>query len=415
MPGRITDMVKRLLLVTIVVGLWQLATSSVAAQTQMPWWEFQSIDTMKYSRDVSRQALSDPSFDVAIAEQVQNIADVGVTHIGIATPYDEEFIPVLKRWVSAARNRGLKVWFRGNFSGWEGWFGYPSITRAEHLAKTKEFIHRHPELFEDGDLFSACPECENGGPGDPRLNGDAAGHRQFLIDEYRVTREAFHQIGKNVPSNLHSMNGDVARLIMDEATTKELGGLITIDHYVRSTEQLVRDAQYYAEAGQGQVIFGEFGAPIPDIHGNLSPEDQAAWIDEALTKLAQEPSVVGINYWVGLGGSTRLWNDDGTPRPAVEVLRKHFQPQVISGRVIGETGRPLSGVTVASRFKNVQTTKDGEFAIPVLTQDQSLTFSAPKYISQTVDLSQTQDFEISLQMENPTLWIKIFTFLRNLW
>src|SRR5581483_10587790 len=132
----------------------------------------------------------------------------------------------------AARHHNLHVWFRGNFSGWEGWFNYPSINRATHQEKIAGFITAHPDLFADGDIFTACPECENGGPGDPRQTGDVAGFRQFLIDEYRATQEAFASINKKVQSNYDSMNYDVAMLVMDKETTAALGGIVVIDHYI---------------------------------------------------------------------------------------------------------------------------------------------------------------------------------------
>src|SRR3989344_6298983 len=84
-----------------------------------------SIDTMKYSRDVAREKLNSSSFDEVIDKQVSEISATGATHIAIGTPYDDEFLPFLKRWVVAARKYNLKVWFRGNLSGWEEWFGYP--------------------------------------------------------------------------------------------------------------------------------------------------------------------------------------------------------------------------------------------------------------------------------------------------
>ena len=60
-------------------------------------WTFQSIDTMKYSRDVAREKLYDPSFDAIIDRQVGAIAETGATHVAIAVPYDEEFVPFLER------------------------------------------------------------------------------------------------------------------------------------------------------------------------------------------------------------------------------------------------------------------------------------------------------------------------------
>lgn len=296
-----------------------------SVQKQMPKtsWNFQSIDTMKYSRDLSREKLTDPSFNQVIQKQMIQIKSTGATHVAIATPYDEEFYPILKRWVDAARANNLKVWFRGNFSGWEGWFGYSKISREEHMKKTIAFIENHKELFQDGDVFTACPECENGGPGDPRATGDISGHRRFLTDEYIATSREFEKIGKNVLSNYDSMNADVARAVMDTATTKKLGGIVVVDHYVNSPEKLQKDIIDIAHRSQGKVILGEFGAPIPDINGQMSEQEQYEWLQSALGLLKNTKELAGLNYWVSYGGSTELWNGNGTPREAVQAIT-HF-------------------------------------------------------------------------------------------
>ena len=93
-----------------------------ATETVYRQWKIQVIDTMKYSRDLSRAYLQNPSSSTLdINAHVEAVATSGATHIAIATPYDAEFIPVLKQWVLAARRNNMKVWFRGNFSGWEGY------------------------------------------------------------------------------------------------------------------------------------------------------------------------------------------------------------------------------------------------------------------------------------------------------
>lgn len=297
------------------------ATDSRKSQAS---FRIQSIDTMKYSRDRAREALGNPSYDTIMERQIKEIADTGATHAAIATPYDEEFIPVLTRWVNMARKYNMHVWFRGNWSGWEGWFDYAKIGRDEHFTKTEIFIRNHADLFQDGDIFMACPECENGGPGDPRSTGDAIGFRKFLINEYTMTQKEFTAIGKKVDSRYTSMNGDVARLIMDKATTKALGGVVTIDHYVATTQKLADDIKQIAKDSGGKVMLGEIGVPIPDIHGNMTEAQQAAWLEDALSKLSAMPEVDGINYWVNVDGSTQLWTEEGTPRSAVSVLTKYF-------------------------------------------------------------------------------------------
>lgn len=317
------------LIIVILVFLIFLSSQKKVATTISPLspnriMEFKSIDTMKYSRDPSREKLNDPSFDDLINKQTANIAKTGATHIAIATPYDEEFLPILKRWVAAARKNNLKVWFRGNWSGWEQWFDYDSINRTIHIEKTKAFILNNPELFEDGDVFTACPECENGGPGDPRRTGDINGFRKFMIDEYSVTKNAFSKINKNVSSNFDSMNADVAKKIMDKNTTKSMDGIVVIDHYVSSPDQLVFDIQQISIASGGRIVLGEFGVPIPDLNGDMTEEEQANWIEKALSKLITMKEVKGVNYWVNTGGSTQLWDEKGNERKSVSVITKYY-------------------------------------------------------------------------------------------
>ncbi len=287
--------------------------------------EFKSIDTMKYSRDLSKEKLKDPLFDETIDRQVSNIANTGATYIAIATPYDEEFLPMLRRWVASARKYKLKVWFRGNFSGWEKWFGYEKITRDEHIIKTEQFILTNKDLFEDGDVVTACPECENGGPGDPRKTGDVKGHRQFLIDEYKVTKASFLKIGKKISSNYNSMNADVARLVMDKKTTEALDKIVVIDHYVNTPEKLASDIREIAKNSGGDIVLGEFGVPIPDINGNMTEDEQAQWLDKALGFLTKMEEVAGVSYWVNVGGSTQLWDSKGNARKAVDVITKYYK------------------------------------------------------------------------------------------
>ncbi len=311
-----------LLIIPVVSLVLNLNKSSIVKKS--PLWEFTAVDTVKYSRDVAGQMIDEPEFDSVINEQVADIASLGATHVAIATPYDQRFVPFLERWVRAAREHNLKVWFRGNFSGWENWFGYDRMSREDHKKLLKELIENNPGLFEDGDIFTSCPECENGGPGDPRLNGDPEGHKKFLIEEYKISLESFGKIGKKVNSGFYSMNYDVAKLIMDKETTQALGNIVVIDHYIKDPVQVAKDAKAIAITSGGKVVLGEFGAPIPDIHGDLSEEDQSKWVEESLAEAAKTPEIIGVNYWVSVGGSTRLWNDDGTRRQAADTVKKFF-------------------------------------------------------------------------------------------
>lgn len=292
------------------------------------YWEIQSIDSMKFSRDVAREKGMSTDFKLEIDEQVRLISETGATHISIGTPYDREFIPFMKLWIDAARKYHLNVWFRGNMSGWEGWFEYSRINRTAHTKEITAFIVNNPELFHDGDLFSSCPECENGGPGDPRMTGDVAGHRQFLIDEYLATQQAFKKINKNVQSNVNSMNFDVAQLVMDKQTVQKLGDLIVVDHYVSTPHQTVTDLRTLAQRTGAEIILGEVGAPIPDIHGDMSEKEQDEWLSALLRELIQHKDIIGINYWTGFGASTEVWNSDTSAREAVKTLTSFYKARL---------------------------------------------------------------------------------------
>ncbi len=312
-------------LVVIFTYLYLSKGSVIKKVEPEPRWKVAAIDTVKYSRDLAREKAISKSFEAEIETQIKNIADTGATHVSIGTPYDSEFDQFLSKWVMVARKYNLNVWFRGNFSGWEGWFEHKKITRDEHKKMLEEFIKRNGDLFEDGDIFTSCPECENGGPGDPRNNGDLLGHRQFLIDEYQITKEAFRLIGKNVTSNYFPMNGDVARLVMDKETTRSLGGVVTVDHYVFDSVKLNNDLTELSISSGGKVVLGEFGAPIPDIHGKMTEDEQSEWIDQTLGLIYSNPNVIGISYWTNIGGSTGIWGSDNSPKKAVTILTKYFK------------------------------------------------------------------------------------------
>lgn len=390
-----------------VIFLWHKNTVDFSSY-QARFWNLQSIDTVKFSRDPARQYADDPSFDKTIDLQVKAVADSGANYIAIGTPYDPEFVPFLRRWVNTARKYGLSVWFRGNFSGWEGWFNYPKIGRVKHEAMLKQFILDNGNLFEDGDIFTACTECENGGSGDPRQNGDVAGHRQFLKEEYQIARNAFAQIGKNVATNYFPMNADVARLVMDPATTQALGGIVVIDHYVATPEELNQGVNDLAESSGGKVILGEFGAPIPDLQGSLTEEEQANWIKNALSLLSKNHNLIGLNYWTSFGGSTELWNDDNTPRLAEGIVKGFFNPNVLRGVVINEAGSGIPGATVVSADSITTTDKIGRFYLPYDSGNVKANVMATGYY--TIGVTSRTDkgpITVTLKLKKETLIFKI--------
>lgn len=287
-------------------------------------FRFTSIDTMKYSRDNAKN----PATEKDIPFYVSAVANLGATHIAIATPYDEEFYPVLKTWVTEARKHHLKVWFRGNFSSWEGWFDHKPFTDPnEHHALTKAFIEKHPDLFEKDDIFTPVPEAENGGMGDPRGSDEkTAKFNQFLVASYNSCVDSFEKINVQVHCGYFSTNGDIARDIITPETVKAVGNTIVIDHYVNSAQRMSDDLDYLVRKfPEAQIVIGEFGAPIEDINGTMSEEEQAKFVGEVLEVFNKHRTeVVGVNYWLLSGGGTALYNQDKTPRLVTDVIRKYF-------------------------------------------------------------------------------------------
>lgn len=411
---------KKLILFIIAASLLltfplKKSLSSTSLTGEANFWKVRSIDTMKYSRDLARIKLNDDLFDAVIDQQVRTIFKTGATHVAIATPYDEEFLPFLKKWVSAARRYNLNVWFRGNWSGWEGWFEYKPIDRKSHISKTINFIRSNRDLFENGDIFSTCPECENGGPGDPRNTGDVAGHREFLINEYSAANKEFKKLKLNVAANYESMNLDVARLIMDEKTTSSMSGIVVVDHYVASPEQFAIDIESIAQASKGTIVLGEFGAPIPSIHGELTEEAQALWLDKMLSKIASLPTVSGVNYWVGTGGSTELWSAKGNAKKGVEVLRRFYSPSVITITVLNSFGNPLKDTSVIFGKRNWRTNTIGIAQLPIAQSSVRLTIEKQGYYLKNVEaLVQDKSIRVILEKQNPGLLYRLIEKVRSM-
>lgn len=331
------------------------------------FWKYQCIDTMKTSRDRAQELLKISDAQQIIDQEVRLVAESGATCIAIATPYDDEFVPLLKMWVQSARQYKLHVWFRGNFSAWEGWFGRKKgMTTAEHITATSAFILKYPELFQDEDIFTAAPEAENGGPFTGTTRDEFPLMREFLIQKKQAADTAFAQINKNVVTNWFSMNGWIGRNMYDEVTLDKTGRRITIDHYTTTVEKMDEDLEDYKENINAEIVLGEFGAPIPDLNGSLTAEEQAEFV-EGLFKVSflRRDQVRGLNYWTLRGGSTAIVDDNYNPKPAYEIIQNYYQPGIIEGEINDIYGKPIERAKVSfmNNDVNVLTDKLGHYAV----------------------------------------------------
>ncbi len=383
------------------------------------FWNYQCVDTMKYSRDQARVYGLREDFDQFLTQEMSLIKDMGANCVSIGTPYDEEFVPYLTRWVKKAREYGLIVWFRGNLSGWEGWFDYPKFTDVQqHHNGIKNLITKHPELFEAGDIFTPAPEPENGIIGDPR---DSSFNRsrfvQFLPDSYNNCVSSFAEIKKDVTCGFYGFNGDVAKQIIDKDLLVKIGDVIVIDHYVKTAEQLATDVKYLHDKLDALVMIGEFGAPIPDIHGPLTEQQQAQFIGDNFRLLYElRDSVIGMNYWVMRGGSTALVSDNGVDKKAgFGTIQAYFKPTQVRGTVLDTLGDPVVGAKIQIKEFDLETKTDelGLYEVN-LPADRNITIavSADKYSGDSerkVQLAAGKDIvtDFELTKNERGLWYRI--------
>ena len=232
--------------------------------------------------------------------------------------------------------------------------------------------------------------------------------RDFLKSLDVVSRQAFNQINKKVSTNYFSMNGDVARLTMNVETTDDLGDIITIDHYVKSPKKLTQDINDIGNKSQGSVVLGEFGAPIPDIHGEFDDAQQAAWLESALSEIAASPKLIGVNYWVNAGGSTALWDDDGKAHSGVRSLAKFFKPDSVFGVVSDELGKPIIGAIVKTSYRQTITDKRGYYQLPFLADKNAwLEVSAKGYNTNKITMNnQRTQRNVTLKLSRESLTFK---------
>jgi len=351
----------------IITGfIFFYVTSNTYATTL---WKYQCIDTMKISRDKARGWASNQDLETHINWEMETVKNMGGNCVAIDTPYDEEFLPYLNRWVNAAHKKNLHIWFRGNFSGWEGWFDYSkNVTSKILFEKTRMFIIKHPDLFKSGDIFTPAPEAENGGEFNQVAQEQYGAYRKFLIDEYKTAKDSFATIGKNVSVNWLSMNGGLARRMMDQETINAIDHLVTIDHYIKTPQEMTDYITYFNNTFHAKVVVGEFGAPIPDINGNMTEEEQANFVRSVFTKLyINKNSVMGVNYWDLYDGSTALINyDDKTPRKVTQVIKDYFIPATLTGHAQDTLGEPLQNIAIKMNDTAATVTNsNGDYTITI--------------------------------------------------
>ncbi len=401
-----------LLLLVLLLASRNFVHKNTYALPNQNIWEVRSVDTMKTSRDMARAELYNSDFDKKIEKEIEAIKDLGATHVAIGTPYDSEFLPYLKRWVRTARENNLNVWFRGGFSNYEGWFDYPkNLTPDQMLVKTQDFISTNPDLFENGDIFDPCPECENAGYF-PQPSQDGS-YNQFLIKKNNLLKDSFSKINKDVTYNWNSIIGGRAKEVVNKSTLTSLGNIVAIDHYAPQSSSYSEYLDYF-KSQNSNVVISEFGAPIPDMHGNLTESEQTKFIESVLKIFYQNKNQVkGLNYWVGVRGTTAIFNPDYSLRSAAKVLKNYYSPAVVIGFVKNSAGDNLENVIVKTSdgLNSVNTNSDGLYQIVIPAGENNLVIEEENFNSENIKLDLKFNEEV---VKDITLDPKKKDFIYNL-
>jgi hypothetical protein len=399
--------------------LYSSSEIEYATETEKPW-PITCVDTMKTSRDNARRWAALPNLQSLIDGEMQAIVEMQANCVAIGTPYDEEFLPYLKLWVQSAREHQLKVWFRGNFSQWENWFEYSGDMSIEQLFSSgTRFVENNPDLFLDGDIFTLAPEAENGGPFDQVELDEHESYRQFLINKYNWCTAEFLKINKEVTCNWLSMNGGLAMRMYDQETIDAIGGVVTIDHYIKTPEEMGEFIRYFADNFQARVVVGEFGAPIPQINGDMDEEQQAEFVEKLLREIyMNRADIDGINYWILFDGSTHLLNPDYSPRESAMVIKKYMQPATINILVSDTEGNPIPKTSVYLDEQYYETDSMGKLQIQEYMQSFKLEIEKENYdglvVDHTLRDSRTLDLKVSLRPSSKTMLESISEYLRQL-
>jgi hypothetical protein len=148
-----------------------------------------------------------------------------------------------------------------------------------------------------------------------------------LVDSYDNCFVSFKKINKNVKCGYFSTNGDIAKETLTQETVRKTGDVIVIDHYVNSAQKMSADLDYLNNKFPGtKIVIGEFGAPIEDINGAMTEQEQADFIEQLLLVFIEHKTqVIGVNYWLISGGKTGIYNQDKSPRLLAEVIKIYFK------------------------------------------------------------------------------------------
>lgn len=312
---------------TNTVGNTTSQASITVVPLVTPTWELQSVDVMKYSKDV----LCSPPTTTFVDAQLDKAVDIGANFVAVSGYYDEPScnstgaITTLTRWVEGARAHDLHVWFRFKNKAFEGDYSTTKSTSPDGMRHQKlmvDWIAAHANLIEEGDIFTPNAEPQNGG-----INGVtfcAASVCQFtgkadfnlwLRQTHTMADLAIKAQGfTNVKIGYYGFDGFIVAGLGNpdwqgqsqlEASTIAMMGNVAIDHYPETIGHTLEQDLPYIKTAIGSttpIIISEYG-----YISSGTESARAAGVTAFMEDAAAEPNVDGFNYWhFGPGGNEGL-------------------------------------------------------------------------------------------------------------
>lgn len=300
--------------------------------------DYKGVDVMKYTKDLMRNQQTDAEIESIVSAIVNNIHP---THIAISIPLDSsEAYPDNKpaprtakaftqKWADAIHSKGVKIIWRGTWSGIEGIYDFPKLDGADRfpagtaataivdgnnswLGKTYKYIIDNPTFFADGDVWGPLPERTEGIFQDSSsfLTNSGAGiqtnYVSFFNDLKSISDIAFTTIGKTVKTGWTANNFTEVKSTWLYNSLFSTAGIIAIDHYgsTHTVQEMESDLRFIYTQRNKQIFLQEWGDYW---NQNLALTDRLVYIQSMynmLQKLANEGILAGFNYWGGWTGSS---------------------------------------------------------------------------------------------------------------
>lgn len=306
-------------------------------------WAVQSVDVMKFSKDV---ICSQPSTST-VDTQLNLIVALKANYVSVSGFFDNpgcgDDVNLLNKWNTEARLKGLKVWWRMKDLSFEGDY---SVTKATsslgsiHQTAMRNWLSANQNLLQPGDIFTPFAEVQNGGISSVTYCGSTGlcqfpGPSEFNTFVRTIQADAQSRVPAGVAVGYWGFDAFIVAGIGNvdhvgtsylEAATVNQTLPLTIDHYPEAISStfavdmpIIHSTMLTLVGYNVPIVLGEFGTIT-----STSTQGTVDVINNELPTLLHDRYVVGMNWWnLGPAGSEQLW-DGVAITPAYNVLKKYF-------------------------------------------------------------------------------------------